>query len=52
MEKVYFHLFTHLKQFLGSTHQGSNKDVKQTVKDCFNGLGADFYDIGIQKLVT
>jgi hypothetical protein len=25
---------------------------KKTVKDWFNGLAADFYDAGIQKLVT
>jgi hypothetical protein len=27
-------------------------EVKKTVKDWFNGLAADFYDAGIQKLVT
>jgi hypothetical protein len=39
-----------LKQFLGGT--GSDEEVKKTVKDWFNGLAADFYDAGIQKLVT
>lgn len=29
----------------------SGKEVK-TVKDWFNGLTADFYNAGIQKLVT
>jgi hypothetical protein len=28
------------------------KKLKKTVKDWFNGLAADFYDAGIQKLVT
>jgi hypothetical protein len=30
----------------------SNEEVKKTVKDWFNGLAADFYYAGIQKLVT
>jgi hypothetical protein len=29
----------------------SDEKVKKTVKDFFNGLAADFYDAGIQKLV-
>jgi hypothetical protein len=28
------------------------KKLKKTVKDWFNGLAADFYNAGIQKLVT
>jgi hypothetical protein len=28
------------------------KKLKKTVKDWFNGLSADFYDAGIQKLGT
>jgi hypothetical protein len=28
------------------------KKLKKTVKDWFCGLAADFYDAGIQKLVT
>jgi hypothetical protein len=31
---------------------GSNEKVKMTVKHWFNGLAAEFYDAGIQKLVT
>jgi hypothetical protein len=31
---------------------GSDEEGKKTVKDWFNGLAADFYDAGIQKLVT
>jgi hypothetical protein len=30
----------------------SEEEVKKTVKDWFSGLAADFYDGGIQKLVT
>jgi hypothetical protein len=31
---------------------GSDKEVKNMVKDWFSGLMADFYDAGIQKLIT
>jgi hypothetical protein len=47
-----FHLFTHLKQFLGSIHLGRNEGVKEMVKDWFSGLVADFYDSDMKKLVT
>jgi histone-lysine N-methyltransferase SETMAR len=47
-----FHLFTHLKQFLGDARMHSDEDVKKTLKDWFNGLAADFYNAGTQKLVT
>jgi hypothetical protein len=40
-----------LKQFWGSTHMHSDEEVK-TVEDWFNGLAADFYNAGIQKLDT
>jgi hypothetical protein len=42
-----FHLFTHLKQFLGGTCMGNDEEVKKTVKDWFNGLAVDFYEAGI-----
>jgi histone-lysine N-methyltransferase SETMAR len=47
-----FHLFTHLKQFLGGTCICSDEEVKMTVKHWFNGLAADFSDAGTQKLIT
>jgi histone-lysine N-methyltransferase SETMAR len=47
-----FHLFTYLKQFLGGTCIVSNEEVKMMVKDWFDGLATDFYDGGIQKLIT
>jgi hypothetical protein len=31
---------------------GSDEKVKKTVKDGFNGPVAEFYDVGINKLVT
>jgi hypothetical protein len=37
-----FHLFTHLKQFMGGTCMGSEEEVKKTVKDWLNGLAADY----------
>jgi histone-lysine N-methyltransferase SETMAR len=46
-----FHFSTHLKQFLGSTCMRSDEEVKM-IKDWFSGLAADFYNAGIQKLVT
>jgi hypothetical protein len=47
-----FYFFTYLKQFFGCMCMGSNEEVKKTVKDWFNGLVAEFYDVGIQKLIT
>jgi hypothetical protein len=41
-----FHLFAHLKQFLGS-----DEEVKKTVKAWFNRLVAHFYDADIQKIL-
>jgi hypothetical protein len=31
---------------------GNSEEVKKMVEDWFRGLAADFYDAGIQKLVT
>jgi hypothetical protein len=31
---------------------GSDEEVKKAVKDWFTRLAADFYDAGMQKLVT
>jgi hypothetical protein len=31
---------------------GSDEEVKKTVKDWFNGLAADLYHAGMQKLVS
>jgi hypothetical protein len=40
-----------LKQFWGGTRIVSDEEVKK-VTNWFNGLAADFYDAGINKLVT
>jgi hypothetical protein len=42
-----FHLFTHLKQFLGVTRMRNNEEVRKIVKEWFSGLVADFYDVAI-----
>jgi hypothetical protein len=47
-----FHLFRTLKEFLGGTHLKSNEEVKDGFKQWLNGLAAEFYGEGIQKLVT
>jgi hypothetical protein len=47
-----FHLFTHLKQFSGGTHVGSDEELKKTVKNWLCVLATDFDDAGIQKIVT
>jgi hypothetical protein len=44
-----FHLFTHLKQFWVAY---TWMRVKKIVKKWFSGLAADFYNTGIQTLVT
>lgn len=46
-----FHLFLHLKQYLAGKKFDDDDEVKEEVMTWFKGLGADFYDTGIQKLV-
>jgi histone-lysine N-methyltransferase SETMAR len=48
----YFHLFPKLKEFLGGRRFKSDEEVKDAVKEWLNGLAAEVYDKGIQKLVT
>jgi histone-lysine N-methyltransferase SETMAR len=47
-----FHLFPKLKEFLGGRSFKSDETVKDAVKAWLNGLAAEVYDEGIQKLVT
>jgi hypothetical protein len=44
--------FTSLKQFLDGMHVHSGEEAKKTVSDWLSGLATDFYDAGIQKLIT
>jgi hypothetical protein len=41
-----------LKEFLGGRRFKSDEEVKDAVKEWLNGLAAEVYDEGIQKLVT
>jgi histone-lysine N-methyltransferase SETMAR len=47
-----FHLFPKSKEFLGGRCFKSDEDVKDAVMEWLNGLAAEVYDEGIQKLVT
>jgi histone-lysine N-methyltransferase SETMAR len=46
-----FHLFPKLKEFLGGRSFESD-EVKDAVKKWLNGLAAEVYDEGVQKLFT
>jgi hypothetical protein len=47
-----FHLFPKLKKFLVGRLFKGDELVKQAVKEWLNGLAAEVYDVGVQKLVT
>ena len=47
-----FHLFPTLKEFLGCRRFISDEEVKDAVKQWSNGLAAEVYDEGKQKLFT
>jgi histone-lysine N-methyltransferase SETMAR len=47
-----FHLLQKLKEFLGGRRFKSDEEVNDVVKEWLNGLAAEVYDEGIQKLVT
>jgi histone-lysine N-methyltransferase SETMAR len=47
-----FHLFPKLKEFVGGRRFKSDEEVKDAVKEWLNGLAAEVYGEGIQKLVT
>jgi hypothetical protein len=44
------HLFTHLKDSLGSPHFSNNEELMEGVKMCPRSQAPDFCDTGIQKL--
>jgi histone-lysine N-methyltransferase SETMAR len=46
-----FHLFLHVKKYLGGRKFHADKDVKNKVTTWLRAQVAQFYDIGIQKLV-
>jgi hypothetical protein len=41
-----------MKVYLVGIRFSSNEEVKDTIKEWLNGLAAEVYDEGIQKLVT
>jgi hypothetical protein len=45
-------LFPKFKEYLGGRLFKSNEEVEDAVKERLNGLAAEVYDEGIQKLVT
>jgi hypothetical protein len=47
-----FQLFPKLKEFLGGRRFKSDEEVKDAAKEWLNGLAAEVYYEGIQKLVT
>ena len=47
-----FHLFLHLKKHLTGKKFDDDDEVQEEVMTWFKGLAADFYDSGIQKLVS
>ncbi|GFV89672.1 histone-lysine N-methyltransferase SETMAR [Trichonephila clavipes] len=46
-----FHLFRHLKEFLGGKRFDTADEVKKEVQDWLSSQAADVYDLGIKKLV-
>jgi len=46
-----FHLFLHLKKFLGSKRFDDDDDLKDAVQKWLTSQVATFYEEGIQKLV-
>jgi hypothetical protein len=47
-----FHVFLHLKTFLGCRRFHDDNKVKEAVNTWFASQTASFYDVGIQKLVS
>ena len=47
-----FHLFLHLKKFLGGKRFDDVDDLKDAVQKWLTSRAAAFYEEGIQKLVT
>ena len=47
-----FHLFLHLKKNLAGKKFDEDGEVQEQVMTWFKGQAADFYDSGIEKLVT
>jgi hypothetical protein len=46
-----YHLFTYLKNWVGSQHFSNNEELIEGVKTRLSSQAADFFDPGIQKLI-
>jgi histone-lysine N-methyltransferase SETMAR len=46
-----FHVFLHLKTFLGGRRVHDDNEIKEVINKCFASQAASFYDAAIQKLV-
>jgi hypothetical protein len=46
-----YHLFTCLKNWLGSQHFNNNEELIEGVKIWLSSQAADFFDIGTQTLI-
>jgi len=46
-----YHLFLHLKKFLGGKRLDDDDDLKDSVQKWLTSQSAEFYEEGIQKLV-
>jgi hypothetical protein len=45
------HLFTYLKDLLGSQHLSNNEELVEVVKTWLSSQAGDFFDTGIQNLI-
>jgi hypothetical protein len=45
------HLFTYLKNWLGSQHFNNSEELMEDFKTWLKPQAADFFDTGIQKLI-
>ena len=45
-----FHMFPKLNEFLGGRRFKSYEELKDVVKEGLNGLAAEVYDEGVQKM--
>jgi histone-lysine N-methyltransferase SETMAR len=47
-----YHLFTYMKNWLGSQHFNNNEELMEGIKIWLSSRAADFFDAGIQKLIS
>jgi hypothetical protein len=47
-----YHLFTYLKDWLGSQRFNNNEELTEGVKTWLRSQAADFFDTDTQKLIT